>query len=71
MYVCVCMCVCVYVCMYVWVHEVYDNLRRSSDRVLDDWQQGVVPVLIPCGCVRTFQFNVLLCMLGFSLAMFK
>ena len=51
--------------MYVQVREVYDNLRRSSDLVLDDWKQSVVPVLMPCVCVHAFQFNVLPCMFGF------
>ena len=51
--------------MYVQVHEVYDNLRRSSDLVLDDWQHSVVPVVMPCVCVRAFQFTVLPCVLVF------
>jgi hypothetical protein len=61
----VCMYVCIYIYIYVQVHDVYDNLRRLSDLVLDDRQQSVAPVLMPYTCVSAFQFTVLPSVLGF------
>jgi len=55
------------------VHEVYDNLRRSSDLVLDDMKQSVVPILMPHVCPRISVHCIAFALYVrfFSLTMFK